>query len=144
MAAVVILLTVWAHLNLSPKPTIAAMPLCGSMIKRQVVCKHKVQVLAISGDDKTKLSYIIVASTVVMFTKCDFSDSNSVPRSARAFACAAFQQFLSAALNEVTGIPGHHGQHHVRSNKEANIQMSMVGKSCEILNRGCRADGGEI
>ena len=43
-----------------------------------------------------------------------------------------------------SGLPGHHGQPHVRSNKEANIQMSMAGKSCEILNRGCRAHVGEI
>jgi len=34
---------------------------------------HEIQSLArCGGDDKTELSYIIVAPTVVMFTKCGF------------------------------------------------------------------------
>ena len=45
----------------------------------------KVQMMV--GGDTMVVSYIIVATTVVMFTACDFSDCNSVPRSACAFAC---------------------------------------------------------
>ena len=41
------------------------------MISRQLECKHKIQVLA-GGDDEIELSYITVATTVVMLTKCGF------------------------------------------------------------------------
>jgi len=40
-------------------------------------CKHKLQVLAmLGGDEKTGLSYIIVATTAVMLARCDFLQYN--------------------------------------------------------------------
>ena len=61
-------------------------------------CKHKAQVYAMcNGGDKTELSYIIVAATVEMFTKGDFSDCTRVPRGVCAFACVVlFNRFLDA------------------------------------------------
>jgi hypothetical protein len=65
-------LTIWVHQTSLPKPTVVTMPLCGSMIPGLMVCGHRIQVLSMcGGDDKTGLSYIIVATTVVMFTECD-------------------------------------------------------------------------
>ena len=43
--------------------------------RKQTVFKHRAQVLAMcDGVDITKLSYIIVAMTVEMFMKSNFSD----------------------------------------------------------------------
>ena len=42
------------------------------------------------GGGETELSYIIVAATVDMFTKCDFSDCTRVPRGVCAFARVGF------------------------------------------------------
>ena len=40
------------------------------MLNRYMQYKHKLQVLAtLGGDEKTELSYIIVATTAVMFTR---------------------------------------------------------------------------
>ena len=52
-------------------------------------CNQKLEgkVQMIVGGATMVVSYIIAATTVVMFTACVFSDGNSVPRTACAFAC---------------------------------------------------------
>ena len=81
-----------------------------------------------------------------MSTTRDFSDCNSIPSAhahSHSHVCAAFQLFLCGALEMMTALAWYNGQQRVSPKAEANSQMSMAGKSCEVWNRGCRAHVGE-